>query len=301
MTEEVRVRVIKSLSSYLKDLNFSLILSYPKSNPAQYWSRWLSGIPKGFSLGDEDKKTAFIFQKTSEDFSYIQSIFFTRSVFGMQKKEDIRRDVMDVNLKIYNKNFSALVRKIDSRAIVYRDDYFGLTEEKKDFTIMDIPFSSYLSLENKNAIENGFSWNRTAFTRVKIKRDGDVAENEIDIVARKIFEMYFISTMESIIPRTNSLEKIDAIVNDLPDILKEGSEIPTVSAFYPRLHQFFVAIILANYLERKDRRELTERYLHEMDISHYELGDNYGYVAIIKKAVQYFYGRDIQAKCFGTT
>lgn len=239
--------------------------------------------PYGFHpafLKDKTPST-FLFEKIDGNFLYGQRFRFTKSHYV----------AFDSTLNVYNQKFSDLILKIDPFAKVYRFNKGGESlEEVADFTIMEFRLEHYTAPENREAIKNGFQWSGMCTNNTKIWRDGKVLDEDIEPTANAVFSEYFVPVIETIIPRINSLDKIDSIVNDVPGLLDENINIDTIilSPFSPVAHRYLVGIVLANYFDRKDKERLTARY---EEILRMYPNDMYGYVPLSIKAIEYFYGK----------
>lgn len=189
----------------------------------------------------------------------------------------------DSTIYAHNEEIDKLILKIDP-FIEIRRYYAGVPFfEKQSFSIFGLSLHHYMAPENANRRES-FEWNKMFLADTCIRKENITIKDTPDIT-QDVVNTFFRPVIEEIIPKTDSLDKIDSFLNDLPELKKSGVEPPIVSAFYPYQQQIVMGLILANYLERADRKELTEKYL--------ELASNYkedasGYIDLLYKAADYF-------------
>lgn len=88
-----------------------------------------------------------------------------------------------------------------------------------------------------------------------------VTKERISILAKELYDVYFLPVINQIIPATNSEEKLDKIINELPDLMDRSKHI-SILLFSPTLvYQVLNGVLLARLLGRNNYGELVDRYL----------------------------------------
>lgn len=232
--------------------------------------------PYGFNIDDEKKdlpNTYYFFSKAKSDFLYSQYLRFMKPNFIK----------CDSEIKISNKCISELVKKINPTCQIKDYTNGGLPMfENESFSILKIGIDKYVHPDNVNDIKSGYEWDRMSSQKIYID---DKQPINYENKAVEIVNTFFNPILEKIIPQTDSLVKIDAILNDFKELKQEKEEPPVLSICFPYSQQLAMGLILANYTNREDKKELTEKYVSLAT----EYGeDDYGYLDLLFKAAKYF-------------
>ncbi|MBS1613494.1 MAG: hypothetical protein JST49_11795 [Bacteroidetes bacterium] len=225
----------------------------------------------------ENKKgvsnTYYLFELESNGFVYRQQLRFIKPNFLQY----------DSLVTISSPQLSNETKRIDPTYSVTR--YYSAWEdnETEDFSICEIEMNHYCHPDNKEA-RKSFMWNRMKSLSVPITEL--VSEDDLSKISEEVYAIFFKPVLEEIVPATNSLSKIDAILNNLPQLSEADAEIPPLSICSPYSQQLVFGLILANYLNRSDKSLISAKYKAEAD--KYD-EDSYGYIDLLHKAYS-FYG-----------
>ncbi len=215
----------------------------------------------------------YYFNKNQGEFTYRLCLRFMKSHY-------IKCDAV---LTLYNKQISALIKEIDPSCTILQYTQGGLEDfESEDYTIFRFNLNAYLDPRNSDEIEQGYQWVRVYEIDFYVD---DKEPVNYEAKANQLLETYFIPVIHKILPRTNQLKELDAILNNFDELRSEKLEPPVVSACFPSAQQYVMGLILANHLDRPDKAELTAKYVALAN----EYGeDSFGYLNLLYKAAEYF-------------
>lgn len=154
--------------------------------------------------------------------------------------------------------------------------------EKGEFSIFKVALNKYMHPKNAEDIKKGYEWSGMYSHTISIDEQQPI---NYEKKAKEIVQTFFNPVIEKIIPQTDSLEKMDAILNNFKELKEAIEEPPVLSVCFPYSQQLAMGLILANYTNRKDKKEVTEKYISLAK----EYGeDDYGYLDLLFKAANYF-------------
>jgi hypothetical protein len=188
----------------------------------------------------------------------------------------------DLGLFISCDQINQLVKKINPEMVI-KEYYAGLAlPETESYSVFSINLNTFINPENK-PMRRTFRWASNKSVDFVIKDEYE--DVDIDGLADKINNTVFNPVTDEIIPKTDSIEKIDSVLNDIPELKIRGVEPPLLTAAAPVYRHYTMGVLTANYLDRKDKKELTENY-KEL-ISNWEI-DLFGYTDLFNRALKYF-------------
>lgn len=149
-------------------------------------------------------------------------------------------------LKISSKDITDLINTI-------------IDENKtKEYFPVSININSYLVPQHSSGIYQTPDKVDFYLDKLPIKSMDDLEEITNDIFYKTIYK----TIKDEIIPKTNSLEKIDYLFNDLPFKGSVDGN-PKINIYTTYLiNQVLDGVLLAIHLNRKDKNELFEKYLN---------------------------------------
>jgi hypothetical protein len=210
----------------------------------------------------------FIFSLNRGDFVYHFSLRFYKPNFIKY----------NVNFSFSNNSISSLVQQINPQTL----------ENNEEWIMCNMNLNDFLTESNKDSILHGFKWVGDGSLEAYVDNI-PINKERLPIIAQEMYETFFKPVLFRIIPALNTLEKIDKILNNLPELRQNNSELPLLtSLWHPHSHQLVLGVILANYLNRPDKLQITDKYLKLAE----EYGeDDYGYINLLHDAVKYFRSR----------
>ena len=126
-----------------------------------------------------------------------------------------------------------------------------------DFVLVNININSYLIPEHRSGIYETPDKVDFYIDEVPINNEEDLTIIAKEIFFNKVYQVI----LKDIVPKTNSLEKIDYLFNSLPFVNNKDSKPNWIiySTFLPE--QVLTGTILAIELDRIDKKEIFEKYL----------------------------------------
>ena len=196
----------------------------------------------------------------------------------------------DADVNIYSKEINALIKTISHNTQLRRDKHGNDEIETSEFSILIFRLDTYLHPDNAINVATSYKWNQMKSLSFYIDgkkmnkpfyEDVEVNEERITEVVNEI-KVNFIDTIQNkIYPKADSIESIYTILNG--NIISE--DIPVLSVCYPYSQQLTMGFILVNYLNKPNKKELSEKYLKV--VNNYG-EDRYGYLALFYQAASYF-------------
>ena len=184
----------------------------------------------------------------------------------------------DSEILVSNNQISSLIKTISPNCLIksYTNGGYDISENEI-FSILKFALGGYIHHDYKSTGELQCQWNRTNIHNVIIDRE----PINLELKSKEIIDNYFKPVINNLIPQLNSLSKIDAILNNFNELKLPDVEPPALSICFPYSQQLVMGLLLANILNRKDKAQLTKKYL-ELASTYGE--DNYGYIELLVKA-----------------
>lgn len=148
----------------------------------------------------------------------------------------------DSEVTIYSDRVSALYKKLNP------DD------DHDNWPVFNFRMNGYLHPKNAGGV---FTSNIVDSYIDKIP----VTKERLDILANELYNDFFLPIINRIIPATNSDEKLDHLINDLPGLMETGKEIPILMFSVSLVDQVLNGVMLARIQRRADYQRLVKRYL----------------------------------------
>lgn len=214
----------------------------------------------------------YFFVKESNQCLFTQYIRFMRPNFLK----------CDSEISVSNKQISSLIKTISPNCLInsYTNGGYDISENET-FSILKFALGAYIYHEKILTGEHKFQWNRINMYNITIDRE----PISLELKSKEIIDTYFKPVVNNLIPQLDSISKIDAIINNFNELKLPDVEPPTLSICFPYSQQFVMGLLLANYLNRADKIQLTTKYL-ELAASYGE--DDYGYIELLKKAGRFY-------------
>lgn len=161
-------------------------------------------------------------------------------------------------LLFYKSNYIKLQCLFNVSSNIITDYYNNYTSEKKEkYNIVTGTINSYAHPENENGLYNTLS--KLDFY---IDKEPVNSEFDLEIIAKEtIYDKIFKVIKENLVPRTNSLTKLDYLFNELP-YLNNNEDKPSSTVFASLLiNQVLTATLLAAVNDNKNKESIYEKYL----------------------------------------
>ena len=148
----------------------------------------------------------------------------------------------------------------DSQVVIYSDRVSAVYKKLnpdypyEDWPVFNFRMNGYLHPKNASGI---FTSNvvDAYIDRIPVTKEG------LDVLANELYNVFFLPIVTKIIPATDSDEKLDHTINDLPGLMETGKEIPMLLYPLSLVDQVLGGIILARIQNRPDYGRLVKRYL----------------------------------------
>ena len=220
---------------------------------------------KGKSI-DDASNHYYYFNASKGDIRYKQFIRFSKPNYLSY----------DSNVDVYSQEINNLILSIDPDTQIQRDNYGYLFSELGSYCILRFGLQHYTHPENRDLLKK-YRWKRTKIN-LKYVEKKSLTEGDVPKISKELYATFFRPVIDEIIPRTDTLEKIDAILNNLPELKEPVIKPPVLSVCFPYLQQLTMGLLVANYLDRPDKKELTEKY---MELAKTYENDRFGYLNLI--------------------
>lgn len=249
------------------------IIEYVASMVEPYGYRFVGKDKDGFPF------PLHVFERVDGEMIYKQIVRFTQpNYIGYSSK-----------VRICNEDISLLVKKIANRSGSSFNSY--MTKHIENFFLCEIDLETYTHPVNKDAIKQGFQWNYMKLNSKYIMvTSKDATMIDVERIAKDIVSVYFKPVAKEIIGETNTLAKIDRIVNGYFELGEDIQKWPNYGIFRGFLHQLSSSVILANYLDKSNKREITASCLN---LSKECAGSGSVDYDLLILAVNYFYGNSL--------
>jgi hypothetical protein len=229
----------------------------------------------GFEFKSEIKSSSnhyYFFEKNEKDYKYIQYLRFKKPNFIS----------CDSEIKIFNKNVTELIKKIKSDCVFYTYTNGGVENfESDEYSLFSIEMDKFIHPKNSKSSIEGFEWNRMLSESIYVN------EGKVDVLkkAKEIVEAFFTPLIHLIIPKIDTLNKIDNILNNFNELEVKNTEPPALSICFPLSQQYLMGLLIAHITNRSDKDFITEKY-KELAENYGE--DSFGYIDMIFKTIDYF-------------